>query len=873
MTLEEAFAAATVDVPAGVVDDVFVIDAPNRKIIVPDSESVFGVETDKDVERKYFRCPRIVGDNIDLSQHKIYVVYVTAKDVKGTFFPDIVNGKYWCDDVTVDGDYITFSWKLSDNVMSKAGIIAFKILAVTTENGTEKTRWNTAPAYGTVLMTVPDGEGVEERYPDIITQLLERMDAVEGLSLKGLSAAGALADQVPTADGEGGWLWKHQKGSSGLSYINVVTEYGVDNTGEADVTDVINNIIQSVDHSKILYFPTGIYKITDTITLNQDVGIIGDTFLTRQHDIDFGGTKYVSGTVFMASGENFVGKAIIEASGWVPDYIAHITIVSDSCLITDPRLAAGADNMSTDGNMVDSFTKEIRYENVTGIHSRGWGARLEHIRVFGCSNIGFQLEMGDMIDNCMAQSCHIGYQIETDCTATDLRVNACDIGYYVRGTANTLSNLRADGCHEVGMRINQGANNISNCYFDFCNGALIHLYNSSSNNIRNVKGRPGALYAGFTPDNVPEEGFPYACGLLIEGNCFNNDIDINIGYGNLSDDNSVNTHNGPTFKVVCKSIDSDHRYQSMNRIHLSGSHFNQTWQNFGTPLPFDVFKQVLRLVGDVQVSGQLWYMGVEYGMEGLTSAYSGQKIFTDNDYPYSVDIWSGWFKPIRAGMIMHNTNNNVDFLSYGDSGDKMLNIQQVIGYNTRIGTLEENNKIEVGETTEETLECTDTFEDVTEIQMSFYGKTVLSAGKRYEIIINSYTGTNATQYSLFTFDSSWGGYYNGSISNIGTQKFSVKPSFDINNFAVKCIHENAQSGELTMSITVRKLPDEITLKEAVQGLDTGTPGKSAYQYAQEGGYTGSEEEFAQKLASEYPTDDHINSLIDTKLGVIENGTY
>ena len=29
----------------------------------------------------------------------------------------------------------------------------------------------------------------------------------------------------------------------------------------------------------------------------------------------------------------------------------------------------------------------------------------------------------------------------------------------------------------------------------------------------------------------------------------------------------------------------------------------------------------------------------------------------------------------------------------------------------------------------------------------------------------------------------------------------------------------------------------------------------------------------QQLASTIPNDDHINSLIDTKLGVIENGTY
>ena len=55
--------------------------------------------------------------------------------------------------------------------------------------------------------------------------------------------------------------------------------------------------------------------------------------------------------------------------------------------------------------------------------------------------------------------------------------------------------------------------------------------------------------------------------------------------------------------------------------------------------------------------------------------------------------------------------------------------------------------------------------------------------------------------------------------------------------------------------------------------EKGDTGKSAYQYAQDGGYTGTETEFAEKLAQEIPSDDHINSLIDTKLGVIENGTY
>ena len=157
------------------------IDPDTREITVPSNEKTFGVETDKDSERKYFRCPRIVGDNIDLSQHKIYISYVSTTSKMLKIFPK-ADDSYWCDDVAVDGDYITFSWKLSGNVFKEPGFVAFKVLAKKTDGDVLKTRWNTAPAFGTVLLTVPDGESVEERYPDIVTQLLERMDAVEAIA-------------------------------------------------------------------------------------------------------------------------------------------------------------------------------------------------------------------------------------------------------------------------------------------------------------------------------------------------------------------------------------------------------------------------------------------------------------------------------------------------------------------------------------------------------------------------------------------------------------------------------------------------------------------------------------------------------------------
>ena len=44
------------------------INADDRSIIVPAGENLLGVENDNEGARKYFRCPKIVGDGIDLTK-------------------------------------------------------------------------------------------------------------------------------------------------------------------------------------------------------------------------------------------------------------------------------------------------------------------------------------------------------------------------------------------------------------------------------------------------------------------------------------------------------------------------------------------------------------------------------------------------------------------------------------------------------------------------------------------------------------------------------------------------------------------------------------------------------------------------------------
>ena len=165
-----------------VINDELTIDGETREINVPESEMLFGVEGDVDIERKHFRCPKIVGDNIDLSKHLIYVAYVYTEKQNNSFLPEIGIQSYLCTDVQTEGDDITFSWKLSGNVFKNPGFIAFKVFAKEKEES-PLTVFNTTPAFGIVKMTIPDGnKEIAEKYPDIINQLLTKMESVEQIA-------------------------------------------------------------------------------------------------------------------------------------------------------------------------------------------------------------------------------------------------------------------------------------------------------------------------------------------------------------------------------------------------------------------------------------------------------------------------------------------------------------------------------------------------------------------------------------------------------------------------------------------------------------------------------------------------------------------
>lgn len=153
------------------------IDPETREIYVPDQYAVIGVESDEKSNRIYFHCPKIVGDNIDLSALQLRVNFRNALG------DDTINAKdqYIVDDVETDGDYITFSWLLSRKVTKYKGEIDFIVCAVRVSGETITNEWNTTLAHSEVLegleVTVPQPS---EEESDVIAQLLDIMETSVG---------------------------------------------------------------------------------------------------------------------------------------------------------------------------------------------------------------------------------------------------------------------------------------------------------------------------------------------------------------------------------------------------------------------------------------------------------------------------------------------------------------------------------------------------------------------------------------------------------------------------------------------------------------------------------------------------------------------
>lgn len=139
------------------------IDPETREISVPETYRIIGVESDEDVERVWFKCPKVVGDNIDLSKYQLRVNYQNANSDKG---------QYIITDLKIDGDNIIFSWLIGRLVAAYVGQVSFIICAVNVGSSDIKNEWNTTLAHSQVLTGLEvETQDLPTTGDDLINQL------------------------------------------------------------------------------------------------------------------------------------------------------------------------------------------------------------------------------------------------------------------------------------------------------------------------------------------------------------------------------------------------------------------------------------------------------------------------------------------------------------------------------------------------------------------------------------------------------------------------------------------------------------------------------------------------------------------------------
>lgn len=174
-----------------------VIDPESREIVMPETYQILGVESDEKVERIEFECPKIVGDNIDLSKLQIRINYQNANGDKD---------QYIVEDVETNGDNIEFSWLLARKVTMYRGTVNFVVCAVKVSGEAIRNEWNTTLATSQVLegLEVDTPEPTEEQ-SDVIAQLIELMNDTYDKANEALKSAesiisGQLQQIVPTVE-------------------------------------------------------------------------------------------------------------------------------------------------------------------------------------------------------------------------------------------------------------------------------------------------------------------------------------------------------------------------------------------------------------------------------------------------------------------------------------------------------------------------------------------------------------------------------------------------------------------------------------------------------------------------------------------------
>ena len=176
LSLDEALGMSLADET----DESIHVDVNTRQITIPESQKLFGVESDADVEVKHIVIDgRYADGNRDLSELAWRVIYRNAnKDTSYYLIPSVVANE----------NSIEMDWLIKRSVVAYKGTVDFILCAfATTSSGEVTPEWNSTLGQGIVL------EGLETSAIDINKEVVDELAKILYETIKSRDAAASSA--------------------------------------------------------------------------------------------------------------------------------------------------------------------------------------------------------------------------------------------------------------------------------------------------------------------------------------------------------------------------------------------------------------------------------------------------------------------------------------------------------------------------------------------------------------------------------------------------------------------------------------------------------------------------------------------------------
>lgn len=220
LSLDEALGMSLADET----DESIHVGIDTRQVTIPESQQVFGVESDEDVEVKHIVIDGRYNDGTDLSTFTFRVNYQNANGDKGT---------YLVTELKVNDDSIEFDWVIGRQVVVYKGTIAFIVCAYTIDSSSViQNEWNSTLGKGTVL------EGLEVSEFDFGDDIVRQLASI----LSDVNAAQASAK----ASADEAYKYKTEVVALGKEQQAAIEKKGKDTlaTIPDDYTQVSNDVSQ-----------------------------------------------------------------------------------------------------------------------------------------------------------------------------------------------------------------------------------------------------------------------------------------------------------------------------------------------------------------------------------------------------------------------------------------------------------------------------------------------------------------------------------------------------------------------------------------------------------------------------------------------------